>query len=329
MSSVRPSPAIFSAAKSSPVRSQELLACSTGKPCLGGARLFAKLLLALCLCAAPVTVLAEMPAGMEPLSDQAMASVTGQAVLAHDVIQTAENDFSRFTLGMEVEVQTNINTLAFGEDAAGVSDVGIRQFSLGHIARTDGVQFDGKTYAANEIVPFVGLDPYFELAERNGDIQGFRLGFTQARGTVSGDISTLSGQIGMEVQDSDGSILAGQMLRADGSENTHRATHYGLAGAGTDCGAGQRCTELSNLQTLEVGRRLEDGSADFTNEFFMSFQREATEWVIPNSGGKTVQTPAGVFFNLPTAMRVDIQQLETQGLPRARTEHIDRGLNLF
>ncbi|MDX1589452.1 MAG: hypothetical protein R3296_10990 [Oleiphilaceae bacterium] len=274
-------------------------------------------------------VLAAGPSGMEPLSEEDMANVTGQAVLGYDVVATTEADFSRFTLGMDVEVQTNIHTLAFGEDADGAADVGINHFSLGHIAREDGVQFDGQTYSAHEIVPFVGKDPYFELAERDGDIRGFRFGFTQARGTVSGDMDTLSGQIGMEVEGRDGNIQPGQMLRADGSVNTHRATHYGLSGDGTDCSAGNRCTALSSLRTLEVGKRLEDGSAGFTDEFFMSFQREATEWIIPNSGGQTVQTQAGVFFNLPTAMRVDIQQLESQGLPRARTEHIDRGLDLF
>ncbi|TVP53691.1 MAG: hypothetical protein EA349_13330 [Halomonadaceae bacterium] len=268
-------------------------------------------------------------AGLQPMSEEAMAGITGQAALGFDIIETADADFSRFTLGMEVEVQTNIDTLAFGEDANGAADVGINHFALGHIARADGVQFDGKSYSANDIVPFVGLDPYFELAEKDGNIQGFRFGFSESRGTVSGDIDTLSGQIGMELVDSEGNVQAGQMLRSDGSANTHRATHFGLAGEGTDCAAGNRCTELSNLQTLEVGQRRDDGTADFTRDFFISFQKEDTEWVIPNSGGQTIQTQAGVFFNLPTAMRMELQQLQTQGLPRARTEFIDRGENLF
>jgi len=266
--------------------------------------------------------------GMERISDEELGEVTGQAVLGYDVIETAEADFTRFTMGMEMEVQTNINSIAYGTDADGVSDVGMEHFSLGHIARTDGVQLDGQNYSANEIVPFVGLDPYFELAEKDGDIQGFRFGFSEARGTLSGDISTLSGQIGMELED-DGEIYQGQMLREDGTENTHRATHFGLEGEGTDCSSGVRCTSLSNLQTLEIGSRNEDGTAGFTNDFFLSFQKQDTEWALPGTPGETISTQAGVFFNLPTAMRMDLQQLETQGAPRARTEHIDRGMGLF
>ena len=109
-------------------------------------------------------------AQLKPISDQEMSNVTGQAMVAVDYVETGIDDFTRFTLGMDTEVQTNVNKVALGEvtDTSGntAADLDIDNLSLGHIA-TDAskVQLDGKTYAVGDIVPFVGIDPYFELAK--------------------------------------------------------------------------------------------------------------------------------------------------------------------
>lgn len=267
-------------------------------------------------------------AEMEPMSDQEMGDVTGQSMLGLDVAQTAEADFTRYTIGLEADFQMNMEELAVGEDASGAADVAVRQLAFGHIARQGGVQFDGNDYAAGEIVPFIGRDPYLELAEDNGNVVGFRMGFTESRGTLSGDISALTGRLGIELEDSQGNLQQGELLQADGTANNQRATHYGLSGS-ADCSAGVDCAALSALQTLEIGDRNAGGSAAFTNDFFISFQNKALEWQTPDGTG-TVQADPGVFLNIPTAMRKDLSSLQNNVVaPRARTEYIDRGEGLF
>lgn len=263
--------------------------------------------------------------GLEPMSESEMGNVTGQSMLGVDVAETEDADFTRYTIGMETEMQMNMDEMALGEDGDG-ADVGIDHLSLGHIARQDGTQFDGNEYDENDIVPFVGMDPYFEMAQNGDDVVGFRLGFTEARGTLSGDISALTGRLGMEVEH-DGEVHDGQLLQDDGSADNQRATHFGLED--DECGA--TCVALNSMQTLEVGERNEDGEAEFTNDFFISFQQEGMEWQSPGNGGEgdTVSTDAGVFFNIPTAMQVDLQQLQDDGLERSRTEYIDRDMGLF
>ena len=257
-------------------------------------------------------------AGMEPMSDKEMGEVTGQAsMLGLDVSTSDQAEFTRYTIGMETELQMNMTDLALGEDADGM-DVGINQLSLGHISRD-----------TNEIVPFVGFDPYFEMAQDGGDVIGFRIGFSQARGSLSGNINSLTGRLGMELVDEDEEVHEGQLLNSDGEVNNQRASHFGIAGeeVTTDCDAGTNCVPLTDLQTLEVGERDDDGNADFTDSFFISVQQQDLDWVAPN--GQSVGTDAGVFFNIPTSMRQDMQQLQSDGLPRARTEFIDRGQGLF
>lgn len=266
-------------------------------------------------------------AEMEPMSDQEMGKVTGQSMLGLDVAQTSEADFTRYTVGLEADFQMNMEELAVGEDADG-ADVAVDHLAFGHIAREDGVQFDGNEYTAGDIVPFIGRDPYLELAEDNGDVVGFRMGFTESRGTLSGDIGALTGRLGIELEDGEGDVQQGELLQSDGTADNQRATHYGLSGS-ADCDSGVDCAALSAFQTLEIGSRNSDGDAEFTNDFFISFQNKALEWQTPDGDG-TVQADAGVFLNIPTAMREDLQSLQNDVVaPRARTEYIDRGEGLF
>ncbi|TDT39270.1 hypothetical protein DES49_2188 [Halospina denitrificans] len=268
-------------------------------------------------------------ADMEPMSEEEMGSVTGQAMLGLDVNQTAEADFTRYTVGTRSELQMNMEEMALGEDGTG-SDVAVDHLSLGHIARQQGEQFDGNTYDANEIVPFVGLDPYLELAENDGNVVGFRMGFTESRGTLSGSIQSLTGRLGIELEDTnDGTVQDGELLQSDGTANNQRATHFGLADS-ADCSTQTDCAPLSAIQTLEVGERDADGNAAFTNDFFISFQNQGLDWESPGDATGTVSTDSGVFINIPTAMRLDLQSLQNDTVvPRERTEYIDRGQGLF
>ncbi|XOZ33876.1 DUF6160 family protein [Halomonadaceae bacterium KBTZ08] len=276
-------------------------------------------------------LLAALPvahAEMKAMSDQEMGEVTGQSMLGLDVAQTSEADFTRYTVGMEADFQMNMEELAVGETDNG-ADVAVDHLSFGHIARQDGQQFDGNDYSEDDIVPFIGRDPYLELAENDGDVVGFRFGFTEARGTLSGDISTLTGRLGIELEDDSGNVQQGQLLHSDGTANNQRATHYGLADSADCSSGGEDCAALSAFETLEIGDRNANGNADFTNNFFISFQDKPLEWQTPDANG-SVQADAGVFMNVPTAMRVKLQKL-TQDVvsSRKRTEYIDRGEGLF
>ena len=268
-------------------------------------------------------------ADMEPMSEKEMGAVTGQAMLGLDVNQTdqtGEPDFTRYTVGSRSELQMNMQEMALGETSTG-ADVQVNNLSLGHIARADGTQFDGNTYSANDIVPFVGVDPYLELAENNGDVVGFRMGFTEARGTLSGKFGTLSGQLGIELEDSSGNVQQGQLLNANGGATSKRAGYFGVAGS--DCST--QCAPLSAIQTLEVGERNPNAEgAAFTNDFFISFQNQALDWETPGDATGTVSTDSGVFINIPTAMRLEMGSLQDNTVvPRKRTEYIDRGKGLF
>ncbi|PAU81425.1 hypothetical protein CK501_07730 [Halovibrio salipaludis] len=269
-------------------------------------------------------------AEMEPMSNQEMGDVTGQSMLALDVTESGDMDFTRYTMGLEADFQMNMEELAVGETTNG-TDVAVNNLSFGHIARESGQQFDGSTYDAGDIVPFIGRDPYLELADdENGDVVGFRVGFTESRGTLSGDISSLTGRLGLELEDGSGNVQQGQLLDDSGAATSQRATHYGLPDS-ADCSAGGAdCAALSAFETLEIGDYVgDDSAADFTNDFFISFQNQAVEWDTPGADG-SVQADAGVFMNIPTAMRVQLQELTNDVVsPRARTEYIDRGEGLF
>lgn len=277
-------------------------------------------------------LIASIPAAhaeMEPMSDQEMGDVTGQSMLALDVTESGDMDFTRYTMGLEADFQMNMEELAVGETTSG-TDIAVNNLSFGHIARQSGQQFDGSSYDAGDIVPFIGRDPYLELADdQNGDVVGFRVGFTESRGTLSGNISSLTGRLGLELEDSSGNVQQGQLLDGSGNATSQRATHYGLADS-ANCDTGADCAALSAFETLEIGEYGGDGNpADFTNDFFISFQNQAVEWDTPGADG-SVQADAGVFMNIPTAMRVKLQELTKDVVsPRARTEYIDRGEGLF
>ncbi len=269
----------------------------------------------------------DVRAELQPISETEMGQVQGQAMIAVDQLMGGSQQFTRITMGMDIDVQTNVNALAIGETAAG-TDLAVEQLSLGHLSEDEArIQLDGQTYAVGEIVPFEAANPYFELAQVNNDVVGFRLGFGQARGTLSGDVTSFSGHLGLQLQDASGTVAAATLYDATTTATNYQATHVGLAGATTDCASGVQCAPLSNLKTLEVGADNGDGTAGFAEDFFLAFQQQAVDWQNLD-GGRTVTAAPGVHLNLPTAMTIDLQTLQ-DGIPRARTEYIDRGLGAF
>lgn len=62
---------------------------------------------------------------------------------------------------------------------------------------------DGSTYAEGEIVPFTIENPFLEFAfdEQTEEVVGFRLGFGESMGVLSGKIETLTGNVNVDIID--------------------------------------------------------------------------------------------------------------------------------
>ena len=161
-------------------------------------------------------------AGLQPISDEQMSEVTGQAFLSVDRQYHPDPDnntsYTRVNLGMDIEIQTNVDVLELGRyeregEKAGSSDVLIRDFALGYINNQAYYQRnpkaarqyhpDGSAYNENEIVPFMIDNPFFEFAfdEASNEVVGVRLGFGEAMGVLSGKIETLTGNVNVDIID--------------------------------------------------------------------------------------------------------------------------------
>ncbi|WP_144775947.1 hypothetical protein [Marinobacter maritimus] len=281
--------------------------------------------IAVCLGIAPVAL-----AELEPISESAMGDVTGQAFLQVDNISGATHEFTRMTLGMDVETRVNIDDVKIGEIDGG-SDFAASHIALGHISRdASTVQYDGNTYAVGEVVPFEAVQPYIELAETHDKTQlsGFRMGFRQARGSVSSLTSSFSGNIGLKLTDSAGTEHDATLFNAASSATDYRATHIGINDGTADCSAGVNCAPLSHLQSVIVGTDNGDMTTGFTDDFFIGFQREGVEWTSPD-GANVINAGKGVFINLPTNMKGDMNTLVNQGVSRLQTHRTDMGTKLF
>lgn len=275
--------------------------------------------LTICLGMSPVAL-----AELEPISDSEMSQVQGQAMMSVDHVDGTNHRFTRVTLGIDAETRLNADGVTMGGDATG-SDIDIANFALGHYVRDDTrVQIDGNTYNVDEVVPFEGVEPYLELAERDGQLSGFRFGLNQARGTLSGEIASFSGNLGLKINDANGNPVDATLFDDTGAATNHRATQIGLAGEDGSCG---ECVPLTNLLSMDVGVDNGDGTVGFTKDLFLAFQRESVDWQ-DLDGTNVIQGPEGVFLNLPTSMTLDMQTLQN-GVQRERTHYVDRGTGMF
>jgi len=275
--------------------------------------------LTICLGMSPVAL-----AELEPISEKEMSQVQGQAMMSVDHVDGTNHRFTRVTLGIDSEKRLNADSVVMGGDDSG-ADLDIKNFALGHYVRDDTrVQIDGNTYNVDEVVPFEGVEPYLELAERDGQLSGFRFGLNQARGTLSGEFASFSGNLGLKINDADGNPVDAALFDDAGAATNHRATQIGLAGEDGTC---SECVPLTNLLSMDIGVDNGDGTVGFTKDMFLAFQRESVDWQ-DLDGSNVIQGPEGVFMNLPTSMTLDMQTLQN-GVQRERTHYVDRGTGMF
>lgn len=277
-----------------------------------------------CLGIAPVA-----QAELKPISDEKMGEVTGQAFMQIENISGEAHEFTRMTLNMDAETRMNIDDVQAGEIDGGV-DFAAQHVALGHIAREDGEQFNGRTYSAGDTVHFEAFKPYIELAENDaeGKLSGFRMGFGQARGSVSSLTSSFSGNIGLKLVDDSGQEFDATLFDENTQATQYRASHIGIDDGTANCAQGTNCAPLDHLQSIIVGEEGADGVTDFTNDFFIGFQREGVDWQGPE-GDNVINAGQGVFINLPTSMKVEMSKLINEGVPRLQTHREDMGTHLF
>lgn len=266
-------------------------------------------------------------AELEPISDAEMSQVQGQALMTVNNIDDVTHDFTRVTMGMDVKTRLNVDNAIIGGDGTG-ADLDVSDLALGHYVRDDTrTQIDGQTYNVDDVVRFQGAQPYFELARRDGELSGFRMGFGEARGTLSGNFASFSGNLGIKLKQDDGTIVDATLFDGAGVATNHRASQIGIPGADGTCASTDDCVPLTNIKSMNVGVDNGDGTVGFTNDLFMGFQKESVDWQQLNGTG-TIQGTNGVFMNLPTSMTLDMQTLQT-GVQRERTHYVDRGTGIF
>lgn len=132
-------------------------------------------------------------ARMEPMADSELSEVTGQAFINLQTHTTGGVDFTKINLGMDVQTQLNIKKLELGNytrtgEPGRNADIAINNFALGTVDPTTGA-----------VSPFNITDPYVELAYSSGRIVGMRVGFGEAKGWLSGDIKTLTGNVAIDI----------------------------------------------------------------------------------------------------------------------------------
>ena len=151
---------------------------------------FAKHALAV-LCAS-LLVAPVAQAKLEELADDELSAITGQAFINLTTDTAGQVNYTRVNFGLKVDTQLNIKKLELGGyPRAGetrASDILINNFALGTVGPNDTIN------------PFQIVDPYLELAYEGNQVVGVRIGFGEAKGVLSGDISHLTGKIAVDLE---------------------------------------------------------------------------------------------------------------------------------
>ncbi len=172
-------------------------------------------------------------AELKPINDSEMSEITGQAFFSIDKTINPSNSnisYTKLSLGMDIDIQTNIDTLELGrydridprtgELESKSADLMIDDLSLGYIykeqyhidnpkvARPKHYDDSGLliTYQDGDLVPFKIKDPFLEFAYEGDKVVGARIGFGGAQGLLSGTIESLTGNIDVDIKGDVGNL---------------------------------------------------------------------------------------------------------------------------
>ncbi len=298
-------------------------------------------------------------AELHPMSEDELALTQGQAFIGIDQYNQDGLDFTRLNLGMDIEIVMNADEIVFGEyDIPGETqgaDIDFKNYAMGYIDQS------------GEVRPFEMKDPFLEWVydRSNGqdDFVGFRFGFGEAKGMMSMDAHSLTGNIDVKIEGDYTYYLfdqewlaipltasgASQLVDAQGNPDPIRATMIGLPNGSAfdvnnpfyplgpetipvsvdNCelslGAEPMCFSLNTFESMLIG----DADGNAIEGLFQSFQTRPVTWGNASAGEAQVATTAGAFFNIPRGS-VNITPDEARaGTPRLATEFIDRGVGRF
>ncbi len=254
----------------------------------------------------------QVAAELKPMNDTALEATVGQAYIEMDSNLLDGKQYSRITFGQDVKVQANADSLVLGQGYNSGTDFSATNLSLGYID-TD----------TNTIVPFEFTNPYFEWVTDpiSNNMIGFRVGAEETQGKLQMDLTSFSGNIGLTVNGLASSLYTG--VGAGGStQSNYRATMIGTNSG--NCTDGTDCVSLGNIQSLDVGKDDGGGGTTSTGDFFLSFQKEATNWLL-SDGSSTQAATKGFFMNIPTNNSITISGTDS-GTAGYAVEFIDRGV---
>ncbi len=294
---------------------------------------------------------------LKSLSDEELESTSGKAFIEMEQFQNHGLHYTRVNFGLDIDVQLNADSLVLGKyPRAGETlgaDLDFDNFSLGHIE-------NGK------IVPFKMRDPFIEVAyEKSGNqnnLVGVRYGFGDAKGKMSMDINSLTGNVDVILQ---GDYVANtwlgditveatsqaNLVNSLGELDPIRANSIGVPNGSsfdavafgfipislgvnncTVSGFGVNdsvCFPLSNYKTLDIGTKKGENEFDFASGMFLSFQARDMLWGTGEAKDPITQTFKGFFFNIPNGSLTLTPSQAQNGTSRATVEFIDRGVGRF
>lgn len=203
--------------------------------------------------------------GLKPMSDAELSEVSGQALLNLTNQNYDGFDFTRITLGADIQLSANLSKVRLGEysysarNATGADiDIGLLRFG-----RSDGTE-------AQRTVSIT--DPYFEFVYKNGadatkrEVIGMRLGF----GTIQGDL-------GVQLNAVSGSLLING--GAAGNYDSHNDPLGGKRWDGSVCATPNAC----GLTLSQIGQLTAGDANGPSRDFFISVLRQAVNFPSANA----------------------------------------------